>query len=97
MDIAKIFDQTIPYVSGYTMRSRYISESLAALGNNVRAFTSPLFAYDNQQETIGGVEYIRTPQDRWNCGNAPPLVREFKTSSLPIPEPLRMQRNVCAP
>lgn len=60
MKIVQAFDQTVPIISGYTMRSRYISESLQKLGVEVTAVRSPAFSYDNSVETIDGVSYVST-------------------------------------
>ena len=59
--LAQIFDQTTPYVSGYSMRSRYITESLTKWGVNIKVYSSPIFEYKNATENINGAAYIRAP------------------------------------
>jgi PEP-CTERM/exosortase A-associated glycosyltransferase len=59
MSIVQIFDQTYPLVSGYSMRSHYITNSLHKLGVPLSVFSSPIFAYKQNNELIQGVEHIR--------------------------------------
>ena len=60
MSIVQIFDQTAPYVSGYSMRSLYITQALNQLGFKVKAVRSPIFPYKQNEETIQGVPYYST-------------------------------------
>jgi PEP-CTERM/exosortase A-associated glycosyltransferase len=76
MNILQIFDQTAPLVSGYSMRSRYISESLVKLGVKVRAVSSPQFSYEHQEERLNGVSYMRTKVPGWEYLRKVPFVRE---------------------
>ena len=77
MSIAQIFDQTTPFVSGYSMRSRYITDSLTRLGVKVRAFSSPIFSYKAKQETIGNVPYVRSEVPLWNIVRRVPVFKEY--------------------
>ncbi len=76
MNIVQLFDQTARLVSGYSMRRRYISESLVKLGVKVRAFSSPLFNYESQEEKLNGVSYIRTKVPFWPLVRRVPIARE---------------------
>ena len=60
MSIVQIFDQTAPYVSGYSMRSLYLTNALHQLGLDVKAVRSPIFPYKQNEETIQGVPYYST-------------------------------------
>ena len=64
MRVVKVFDQTVPYISGYSMRSRYLTESLRDHGVPLKVFSSPIFDYENNSETINDVLYQRTSQTR---------------------------------
>ncbi|MBF0331150.1 MAG: glycosyltransferase [Candidatus Omnitrophica bacterium] len=79
MKVLQIFDQTTPLVSGYSMRSRYISESLSRLGVDLLAFSSPNFSYKQNDELINGVRYIRTNYKQNNIFNKLPILKEYKT------------------
>lgn len=76
MKIAQIFDQTTPLVSGYSMRSRYISDSLRQLGIDLKVFSSPIFSYKNGDENINDVEYIRSVMNGWNYIKKIPFLKE---------------------
>ena len=76
MSIATIFDQTIPYVSGYSMRSRYITDSLAELGVTLSVFSSPIFPYEHSREQLNGVDYYRTSVSAWNLVGRIPVIKE---------------------
>lgn len=60
MSILQIFDQTVPLVSGYSMRSEAISKNLVRLGENITALSSPIFGYDKDDEVRDSVRYIRS-------------------------------------
>jgi PEP-CTERM/exosortase A-associated glycosyltransferase len=55
--IIQFFDMTTPIISGYSMRSRYISKALHDLGYNLKAYRSSRYSYDHKQESIDNVEY----------------------------------------
>ena len=79
MKVLQVFDQTTPLVSGYSMRSRYISESLHKLRVDLLAFSSPIFDYKNNDELINGVHYMRARFQRANLLDQFPLYREYNT------------------
>ncbi len=79
MSILKFFDQTVPYVSGYSMRSRYIAESLARRGVDVNVVSSSIFDYRNEIETINGVNYFRAIPVGSASIRRLPLLREWLT------------------
>jgi hypothetical protein len=64
MSVVKIFDQTVPYVSGYSMRSFYIMDSLVRSGIDIDAFSSPVFSYDTDKECRRGVNYYSSACER---------------------------------
>lgn len=76
MSIAQIFDQTSPLVSGYSMRSKYLTDSLHQLGVPLRVFSSPIFNYKNGNEVIGGVPYTRSVMADWDFVKKFPVYRE---------------------
>lgn len=79
MSIIKIFDQTIPYVSGYSMRSKYVADNIARHGFSVKVFSSPIFSYDLQTETRDGVNYFRCLPGFPNAMKKMPFLKEFLT------------------
>lgn len=76
MSIIQIFDQTSPFVSGYSMRSRYITDALFQLGVPLRVVSSPIFPYPTQEELIENVNYFRTKVAGWEFISKFPLFRE---------------------
>ena len=78
MRILQIFDQTTPLVSGYSMRSRYISESLHQLGVDLLAYSSPNFIYKSNDEIINGVHYLRAACKERNIFERLPLLKEYR-------------------
>ncbi len=76
MSLIQIFDQTSPLVSGYSMRSRYITESLHKLGVPLTVFSSPIFSYKNNTESINGVNYVRSVMPGWNVIRKFPVLKE---------------------
>ncbi len=74
--ILKIFDQTVPYVSGYSMRSKYITDSLAKGGVPLGIVRSPIFSYEKEKEEIDGVRYYSSPPLTLFKGI--PLLREWE-------------------
>lgn len=78
MRLLQIFDQTTPLVSGYSMRSRYITESLVKLGIDVDVVSSPIFQYKQDSDSIGGAQYRRTQIEKWNIVRKFPIFREYK-------------------
>ncbi len=79
--VLQIFDQTTPLVSGYSMRSRYISESLALLGVDLLAYSSPIFNYLHRDEILNGVHYFRVRYPKKNILNRLPGFKEYRTVS----------------
>jgi PEP-CTERM/exosortase A-associated glycosyltransferase len=77
MSIAKILDQTIPYVSGYSMRSRYITDSLSKLGLKLEVFSAPQFVYPTRKENYNGVNYFRSVVPGWGVVKNISFVRQF--------------------
>ncbi len=57
--LVQIFDQTYPFVSGYSMRSHYITQSLSKLGVPLTVFSSPIFTYKQNDELIQSVRHKR--------------------------------------
>ena len=76
MSIVQIFDQTIPLVSGYSMRSKYITESLKKLGYNIDVYSSPSFYYGGSDDEINGVNYYRTSVTGWDLIKKIPILKE---------------------
>jgi len=80
MKIVQLFDQTSPLVSGYSMRSRYITESLVQLGIKLIVFSSPIYRYSAKEDSFSGVPYIRTGELRGKLAHLP-LLKELKIVS----------------
>jgi PEP-CTERM/exosortase A-associated glycosyltransferase len=78
MSVAHLFDQTFPLVSGYSMRSKYITDSLHELGVPLRVFSSPIFTYKDGDETINGVPYTRSTLEGFETIKKFPIYREFR-------------------
>ena len=78
MSVAQIFDQTAPLVSGYSMRSKYITDSLHTLGVPLRVYSSPVFSYKNGDEVQNGVPYKRAIIENWETIRKYPIYRELK-------------------
>src|SRR3989338_2490896 len=76
MRIVQIFDQTTPFVSGYSMRSRYITDSLHKLGVTIDAYSSPAFQYDAMEQKINGTTYYRTQVKSWDVIKKFPVLKE---------------------
>ena len=76
MSIVQIYDQTAPFVSGYSMRSLYITESLHKLGLPLKVVSSPIFTYKKSREMHKGVEYFHPLVGGWNLIKHIPLVKE---------------------
>jgi len=77
MSILQIFDQTVPLISGYSMRSKYITDSLKQLDIDVKVISSPIFLYRQQDELINNVNYHRCKIDHWKVVKKIPLLREY--------------------
>ncbi len=77
MTVTKIFDQTVPYISGYSMRSRYIAESLTALGLDVKVIRSPVYSYEHPHEIINGVDYHSCGAINWDLARRMSLLKPF--------------------
>ena len=77
MKVLQVFDQTSPLVSGYSMRSRYLTDNLAQLGAKVEVVSSPIFSYKAQEENINGVTYKRTEVAGWNAIKKFPILKEL--------------------
>lgn len=76
MSVLQIFDQTAPLVSGYSMRSRYITESLSQLGVNVQVVSSPIYPYKEKEEFINGIKYSRSDVPFWPFISKIPLFKQ---------------------
>lgn len=76
MSVVQIFDQTYPLVSGYSMRSHYITNSLHKLGVPLCVFSSPIFSYKQNAEMIHGVEHIRSVISGYEKIRRFPIYRE---------------------
>jgi PEP-CTERM/exosortase A-associated glycosyltransferase len=60
--ILHVFDHSIPLHSGYTFRSRAILQAQQQRGWTVRGLTTPRHTQpDAKDETIDGIEFVRTP------------------------------------
>jgi PEP-CTERM/exosortase A-associated glycosyltransferase len=77
MSILQIFDQTVPLISGYSMRSKYITDSLKQLDIDVKVISSPIFLYRQQDELINNVNYHRCKIDHWKVVKNIPLLKEY--------------------
>jgi len=77
MRVLQIFDQTTPLVSGYSMRSRYITDSLKQLGLDLEVLSSPIFSYKENKEQIKGVSYIRSEIEKWELIKKLPILKEY--------------------
>lgn len=78
MSVAQIFDQTVPLVSGYSIRSQYITDSLRALGVPLRVYSSPIFTYPGGNEIRGKVPYTRSSIPNWEAVRKIPVYRETR-------------------
>jgi PEP-CTERM/exosortase A-associated glycosyltransferase len=78
MSVAQIFDQTAPLVSGYSMRSKYLTDHLRALGVPLRVYSSPIFTYPGGDETRDNVPYTRSLIRNWETVRKIPLYRETR-------------------
>jgi len=77
MKIAQIIDQSIPYVSGYSIRSKYIANSLRKLGVDLEVFTSPIFDYASQKEEHCKIWYFRTRVAGWSSVKKIKFFKEY--------------------
>lgn len=77
MSIAQIFDQTAPLVSGYSMRSKSITDSLHQLGVPLRVYSSPIFTYKAAQEEQEGVPYVHSVMPKFETIRKFPILREL--------------------
>jgi len=60
MKILHVLDCSIPNISGYSLRSKYILDSQKKLGLDILAVTSPKYESSADIETIDGIFYHRT-------------------------------------
>lgn len=77
MTVVQIFDQTAPLISGYSMRSKYITDSLTRLGVPLKVVRSPIFTYEDDAQEIDGVRYYCTPIKRWDVIKRIPILKEI--------------------
>ena len=59
-NVLHLLDVSLPVVSGYSTRSKYIILSQQKLGLNPFAVTSPHHPYNNNEEINEGIRYFRT-------------------------------------
>ena len=76
MSVAEIFDQTTPYVSGYSIRSLAITRALTKLGVPLRIFSSPIFSYQAAIEEYEGVLHTRAQIKQWAIIKRIPFLKE---------------------
>lgn len=79
MRILHVLHYSVPMLSGYTMRSKYIVEAQRRLGWEAAVVTSPRQEMKNRfvaQEDIEGLTYFRTPPLRLGRLSRLPFVRE---------------------
>ncbi len=79
MRILHVLHYSVPMLSGYTIRSRYIVEAQRRLGWEVAVVTSPRQEMKNgvvAQENIDGLTYFRTPPLGQGSLSQLPFVRE---------------------
>jgi glycogen synthase len=60
MKVLHVLDRSVPNLSGYSVRSKYILESQLAIGLEPLAVTSPLFDHPQAYDCINGIDYHRT-------------------------------------
>ncbi|MFH1563681.1 MAG: TIGR04063 family PEP-CTERM/XrtA system glycosyltransferase [Nitrospirota bacterium] len=81
MKILHVLDHSLPYISGYSIRSNYIVECEKKIGITPSVITSPKHITNSDaEEIINGITYYRTmfsenKLDRF--GNKIPFIREF--------------------
>lgn len=78
MNILHVLDQSLPNVSGYSIRSQSIIKNQVELGLKPIALTSERQGSNSKVETFDNVIYFRTPQKNFNKISKVPFVREYK-------------------
>lgn len=86
MSIIQIFDTTSPQVSGYSMRSRYITDALTSLGVKLSVYSSPTYQFERQEDEFNGVRYFHIRSPYWNLIRYLPVVRERHAISTIVKE-----------
>lgn len=77
MKILQLFDATYPQVSGYSMRSKYITDNLKGMGYSLLVFSSPSYEYDSNQSIYNGVIYRHVSSWLYRKMKKIPVLREL--------------------
>jgi len=81
MNILLLFDQTLPYINGGSIRSHYIAKSLIDLTQEVYAFSHPIWEYDEQSHIIDSVKYYHEKLSGWRFYKYLPLAPREKITA----------------
>jgi PEP-CTERM/exosortase A-associated glycosyltransferase len=83
MSVVQVFDQTVPRISGYSIRSYSITNALHQLNVPLKILSSPIYDYDseNQLDVIDGVEYHRVLAKEKGLPKYP-ILKELKIVDL---------------
>ena len=60
MKVLHVLDQSLPNISGYSLRSKYIMSSQKELGIDVMALTTPALDRPYDVENIDSISYYRS-------------------------------------
>ena len=77
MKIVQLFDSTLPQISDYSMRSRYITDSLKLIGYNLKVFSSPSYLFEKDIEYFNGIRYFHISSKWVLKAQRIPILREF--------------------
>lgn len=81
MKVLHVLDHSLPYISGYSIRSNYIVEFQKKKGITPVVITSPKHITNSDtEEIINGITYYRTlfPKNKLDrLGNRSPFIKEF--------------------
>ena len=77
MKILQLFDATYPQISGYSMRSKYITDELKGMGYELLVYSSPTYPYTNRTEYHNGVKYRHIKSKLYSVVKGIPVIREL--------------------
>ena len=92
LKILHVLDRSIPNLSGYSIRSKYIVENQNKLGFCPIVLTSPRFHTGKKTEILNNIEYIRTTLKKHNPVFTLPFIKEFYEIILVLRKILHISR-----
>lgn len=75
--IAHIMHDSVPMVSGYSIRGKYIVETQKKLGFDPFVITSPAQTSENRYENINGIDYFRVHPENYKPGKKLPFLWRY--------------------